>query len=296
MKILGQPFSLIRNEPGKRPFTRPKNSKDYLAAVSSLKEIDNTNVYDLFDAGVEETNQDSESSKSSGAVKLIAFADEIILRYKEAKNITESDIEAINKAVRAYHFAGNTFRQLQQFELSADYYLISARVGLALASSKVARQFSNAETFQSCLKIADRSYMRARAVYKETGFDEKIETVFVESRDLRFRQAMLKGNTGKAVSFFLWKTLSGYGTSIGKLFISFFISTMILGAICFLFIWDAADKSFLYAEWESFVVLMGGDRNISSSNAFLDGLLQMLGVFWATLLGQLILQRVAARI
>ncbi|OCW56750.1 hypothetical protein [Hoeflea olei] len=293
MKFLGSTFEATRGVPMQRNFTRPILKREYREAIA-MTEASDCDLADLFMEGVTDTNDDASSVQSRGAMKFVAVADRIVGDFEQDQRLTDDDVERIAMALNAYHFAANTFRRHQQFELSADFYTVAARVGFALAKSIDRPGEFDARRLASLFDLTDRSYMRARAVCKETGADDRVQQIFIDNRDFRLRRASLEKHRYQQLVLSCWRLLSGYGTSLLRISMSFLIWVMLLAHV-YVWLHGLAAPRYPAALWESLLQTLGETRSTTPKSVFIDGALRVSGFFWTALLGQLILQRVLAR-
>lgn len=312
MQLLGEKFEEIRSRPGKRPFSRGTNQEEYKNALAQLEP--KVSIKDLAKAGEAATDGDNFKCLSRGSMFLIASADALLMKYEGSSELTEPIAADLLDAAKYFHFAANTLRRLDQFELSADFYWISARVGLAVAKSHITTRQHYRELLASDKKTklleqlmewSDRSFMRAGAVMKETGSDERRRRIFKEHRDLRRLWSWLKFSRRDLKSLFnwsilcLWRAFSVYGTSLSRLLLLFPVYVFVAALVQFAgFAEQKSFSEFGLLLLDTFNVSTRGQRSVISPNAafaYIDAALRSFGIIWILLIGQALIQRISFR-
>lgn len=301
-QILGHLYPALRGTPLRREFTRPSNSKAYGDARDRLLEADDMEARkaEIRIQGIDETNGDNLTKLDDGAMKLIVAADFVLDKYRgAATRLTDVDVKELHEALLAYHFAANTLRRLQQFELSADFYLISARIGDAVLKSLSPREYCESDVAAEHLGWANRSLLRSRAAYREQGSNDRAEGVYVFTQDLRRSVALHTPNLRVWFVLRVWSTLSRYGTNLRRLVAMYAVWVFLMSSLL-LALGGTFDAPAAVEAFQATLTVSFGGSALASSTPLPEVIewfhlfLKIAGFVWAALLGQLIVHRTAA--
>lgn len=313
--ILGKQFESNRGVPGNWRFTRLTQKESYRQALENLALNKRTAGPEgvlpedaMYAEGLVETNSADDAQLATGAMKFIAAADYMLEPYKVG-NVTSLDAQVLLKATRAYHFAANTLRQQQQFELSADFYLMAGRIGevvLDSYSGREFREFKEEDAPVGVVNLAYRSLLRSRAAYLEQGSEGEAEKVFVMTHDLNRMRALRLRKATDFLPLAAWSLLSRYGTRLSRIVLMFVLWIVLLGVIVvFVDAWRmGADLAMTAKAFPDAVRLIlfahfgGGLEKAANGTvlhwAWTEVLLKIVGFVWAALLAQLIVHRAAS--
>lgn len=313
MTILGKCFEPLRGTPLERRFTRPGNRDAYASTLSALGSNEKTAAEadavkeEIWRQGISETNSNDLEDLSTGAMKLIAAADDLLNRYRERQHLNKSNLDELLKALKGYHFAANTLRRLQQFELSADFYRFSARIGEAILECLSIQEFQRSDEARTIVDWSIRSLLRSRAGYREQGSDDSAESVYIATVDLRRELALRDRRQMAWTSLTVWNCLSRYGTSLKRLLLMFCAWILVLSTLVAIVDGALATPTGSYdlsMHLEKIrlclFVHFGGSIEVGASQLvdtfqWTEVILKIVGFFWAAVLAQLIIHRTTAR-
>jgi hypothetical protein len=204
--LLGAGIDWPRELPGQRNFRRPHFQECYSQALTSTdtpEGIDST-----VGAAIRDSNRPDFETVSKAGLSLLACADRLVATDAACSGGLDA-IDGVKKAVEYYHFAGNNFSRLNQFERAAEFYLCSGLAGIALL--RFIRPDARAG-LAGTTELAHRSLLRARSFFRQSGDDLNAERAWVEAFELqRLNSPAL---SLKRAGFEVWRAASRYGTEM----------------------------------------------------------------------------------
>lgn len=206
--LLGSEYDWPRERPGQREFRRPHFAAAYAGAWDATAKAGQ--LASVAKKALSDSNAAEFETASAAALALLACADRLVLTLEAGLSGDNEASQAAAKAVEYYHFAGNNFSRLTQFERSAEFYLSSGLVGIALA--RRVRPSSPVMGPSGVFGLAQRSLLRARTYFRQAGDDASAEWAWVESFELQRRQTSRW--SPKRAGLELWRLFSRYGTQI----------------------------------------------------------------------------------